>query len=58
LSGHELTGSDSLVEVCGLTESKTVKPGGVARVQRPGYTMLSAEGALVVLRKARVLLAK
>jgi hypothetical protein len=58
LLGRDLTGKDSLAEVCGLIESKSVKPGGVARVQRLGYTMRSAEGCLVVLRKARVLLAK
>jgi hypothetical protein len=58
LIGCVLTGKDSLAEVCGLIESKTVKLGGVAQVQRPGYAMRSPDGSLVVLRKARVLLAK
>jgi hypothetical protein len=58
LIGRVLTGRDSLAEVCGQIESKTVKSGGVAQVQRPGYAMRSPDGRLVVLRKARVLLAK
>jgi len=58
LLGSELSAKEAQAEACGLTESPTVKPGRIARIQRPGYALVAAAGGQKILRKARVLLSR
>ena len=58
LIGASLSGHESETEPVGLIEAKAVRAGHIARIQQPGYAMLKPDGEAVVLRKARVWLAK